>query len=274
MPASPATSAEVRDLAAYLSAASGIELDESKRYLFEARLHQLIDEQNCASLAGLLDKARRDPSGKLQVALVDAISTNETYFFREPQQFTLLAHKLAPEHFELSDPKRCRIWCAAASTGQELYSVAITLKEMLGSLRGFDIQIFGTDISSAVLERASRGMYTPLEVSRGLSPERLQRFFSARGDQWVISDELRAMVSFRRLNLLDPIPEVGTFDIVFCRNLAIYFSPSNRAKLFANIATRMRRGGALLVSMTENLGPKPAPFVRREYRGVTYYELT
>ncbi len=273
MPISAATPAELRDLAAYLSAASGIELDESKQYLFEARLRKLIDEQGCNSLAGLLDRARRDAAGKLRVALIDAISTNETYFFREPQQFALLTHKILPDHFETHNPRRCRIWCAATSTGQELYSVAIAMKEMLGSLNKFDIQILGTDISSTVLERASRGIYTPLEVSRGLSTDRLQRFFVPNGERWVISDELRGLACFRRLNLLEPAQDLGPFDIVLCRNLAIYFSPANRIKLFSNLASRLRRGGTLLVSMTENLGPKSAPFVRREHRGVAYYEL-
>ena len=271
---SAASITEVRDLAQYLSGASGIELDESKGYLLEARLQRIVDEQGCKSLSCLVEKARRDTSGKLREALVDAISTNETYFFREPQQFTLLAHKLIPEHFEKRDPQRCRIWCAAASTGQEIYTVAITLKEMLGSLEKFRIQIVGTDISGGVLERASRGVYSQLEINRGLSMERVKRFFLPKGNDWQISDELRSLATFQRQNLLEPAPNLGTFDIVLCRNVAIYFSPANRKKLFANIATRLRRGGALIVSMTESLGTHPDPFVRREHRGVTYYELS
>ena len=269
-----ATSSEVRDLALYLSGASGIELDESKGYLFEARLRRIVDEQGCKSLSCLVEKARRDASGKLREALVDAISTNETYFFREAQQFTLLTHKLIPEHFEKRDPQRCRIWCAAASTGQEIYSVAITLKEMLGSFDKYRIQIVGTDISGSVLERASRGAYTQLEVSRGLSPERIKRFFVPKGNDWQISDELRSLATFQRQNLLEPAPALGMYDIVLCRNVAIYFSPANRKKLFANIATHLRRGGALVVSMTESLGAHSEPFVRREHRGVAYYELS
>ncbi len=270
---SEASLTEVRELAHYLSAASGIELDESKGYLFEARLHRISDEQGCRTLASLLDKARRDVTGKLRAALIDAVSTNETYFFREPQQFMLLSHKLIPDHFEKRDPHRCRIWCAAASTGQEVYSVAITLNEMLGSFDKYRIQIVGTDISGTVLEKASRGIYSPLEVSRGLSSERVRRFFAPRGNDWAISDSMRGIATFQRLNLLEPNPSLGMFDIVLCRNVAIYFSPANRAKLFSHIASRLNHGGALIVSMTETLGAHPEPFVRREHRGISYYEL-
>lgn len=273
MASSSDTSAEIRELARYLSQASGIELDESKGYLFEARLRKIADDNGCTTLAGLLEKSRRDSTGRLRERLIDAVSTNETYFFREPQQFTLLAHKVIPEHFENSDRRQCRIWCAAASTGQEIYSVAITLKEMLGSLSNFDIQILGTDISTSVLERASRGQYTQFEVSRGLSPERIHRFFVPRGNDWRICDELRSLASFRRHNLLEPATALGTFDIVLCRNVSIYFSPSNRTRLFANISQRLRRGGVLVVSMTESLGAHPQPFVRKEFRGMTYYSL-
>lgn len=264
---------ELRELAQYLSAASGIELDESKGYLFEARLHRIVTEQECKSLLGLLEKARKDATGKLREALVDAVSTNETSFFREPQQFNLLAHKIIPDHFEKHDPQRCRIWCAAASSGQEIYSVAITLKEMLGSFEKYRIQLFGTDISKTVLERASRGVYSPLEVSRGLSPERLKRFFLPKGNDWGISDELRSLATFQQLNLLEPAPALGKFDIVLCRNVAIYFSAANRAKLFSHIATHLRPGGTLLISMTENLDTKGSQWARLEHRGVTYYEL-
>jgi len=273
MASNAATSPELRELAQYLSGASGIELDESKGYLFEARLRKIADDNGCATLGGLLDKSRRDATGKLRGQLVDAVSTNETYFFREPQQFALLAHKIIPEHFGTTNQKRCRIWCAAASTGQEIYSVAITLKEMLGSLNSFDLQILGTDISASVLEKASRGHYTQLEVSRGLSPERIKRFFVPAGSHFAISDELRSLATFRRHNLLDPATTLGTFDIVLCRNVAIYFSPANRTKLFAHIAGRMHRHGALIVSMTETLGSNPHPFVRSEFRGVTYYSM-
>jgi chemotaxis protein methyltransferase CheR len=264
--------AELRDLAVYLSGASGIELDESKGYLFEARLQHIADEQGCKSLTQLLDKTRRDATGKLREVLVDAVTTHETSFFREPQHFDLLAHKLVPDHFETTDPKRLRVWCAASSTGQEVYSLVITLKELLGNLAKYNIQIVGTDISSNVLERASRGVYTQLEVSRGLSPDRLKRYFTAKGKEWAILDELRSVATYQRGNLLENAPSLGTFDIVLCRNVAIYFSPANRAKMLANIAARLRRGGVLLTSATENLGVRPEPFLRREYRGVCYYE--
>ena len=273
MASSTTSGTDLRDLAQYLSSASGIELDESKGYLFETRLRRIADENGCSTLTGLLEKSRRDTTGKLRGQLIDAVSTNETYFFREPQQFSLLAHKLIPDHFEKTDPRRCRIWCAAASTGQEIYSVAITLKEMLGSFNNYQIQIVGTDISTGVLEKASRGHYSQLEVSRGLTPDRIKRFFVPKGNDWAISDELRSLATFRHQNLLEPAPSLGSFDIALCRNVAIYFSPANRVKLFSNIAQHLRHGGVLVVSMTESLGLNPQPFVRSEFRGINYYSL-
>jgi len=268
------TPAEVRELARYLNEASGIELDETKGYLFEARLGKLAFETGCESLSGLLEKARKDVSQKLRGALVDAVSTNETSFFREPAQFNLLAHDIFPRHFEKQDPKRLRIWCAAASTGQEIYSVAIVLKEMLGSLVNYQLQILGTDISGAVLERASKGIFSQLEVSRGLSAERLSRHFTKKPEGYQICDELRSLSTFQKLNLLDATTALGKFDVILCRNVAIYFSAPNRAKLFHNLAQNLRSGGSLLVSMTETLGSNCAPYTRRDFRGVTYYERT
>lgn len=266
------TTAEIRDLARYLNEASGIELDESKGYLFQTRLEKISQELGCKSLTSLLDKARRDASGKLRGLLVDAVSTNETSFFREAPQFNLLAHHLIPLHFERRDPKRLRIWCAAASSGQEIYSVAILLKELLGTLTSFNLQILGTDISSSVLERASKGIYSTLEVSRGLSTERLARHFVKRAEGYQISDELRSIASFQRLNLLERHASLGQFDIILCRNVAIYFSPANRGRLFENLSQHLRATGSLLVSMTETLGANCAPYVRRDFRGICYYE--
>jgi chemotaxis protein methyltransferase CheR len=267
-----ASPAEVRELARYLNEASGIELDESKGYLFESRFAKLAEGYGCQTLGCLLERARRDPTGKLRGALVDAVSTNETSFFRESAQFDLLAHEVVPNHFEQQRTKRLRIWCAAASTGQEGYSIAIVLKEMLGSLLSYGIQILGTDISGAVLEKASKGVYSSLEVERGLSPERLGRYFTKRSGGYVISDELRSLVTYQRLNLLESQPSLGVFDIILCRNVAIYFSPVNRSRLFNNLAQNLRRGGVLLLSRTETMSPQNLQYSRKEYRGLTYYE--
>jgi chemotaxis protein methyltransferase CheR len=266
-------SVEVIALARYVNEASGIELDESKAYLFETRLGKLLERTGSKSWSGLLELARRDTTGRLKVSIIDAVSTNETSFFREPPQFNLLAHELLPRHFERRDPKRLRVWCAAASTGQEVYSVAILLKEILGSLHKYEISLFGTDISESVLERASLGRYSALEISRGLSPERLSRNFVQRPDGYQICDELRALASYKRTNLLEDDPTIGIFDVILCRNDAIYFSPTNRTRLFSNLARHLRTGGILIISMTETLGQNTAPYVRKEFRGLTYYEL-
>jgi chemotaxis protein methyltransferase CheR len=268
-----ANTVEVVELARYVNEATGIELDASKGYLFESRLGKLLERTGSKSLSGLLTLARQDATGNLKNAIIDAVSTNETSFFREPLQFNLLSHEIFPRHFEHSNPKRIRIWCAAASTGQELYTIAIVLKELLGNLNRYQILILGTDISTAVLERASRGRYTPHEVSRGLSADRLSRYFVQTLDGYQICDELRSLATFQRLNLLENNVNIGVFDVILCRNVSIYFSPANRTKLFTNLAKHLRPGGSLIVSMTETLGQNCSPYVRKEYRGIAYYEI-
>lgn len=262
----------VRELARYVTQLSGIELDDSKSYLFETRCRKLMADLGCDSFTCLRRQVLGDRSGKARAALVDALSTNETSFFREPAHFSLLAHKLVPDHFEHFEPKRLRIWSAAAATGQEAFSVAIVLKELLGSFAPYRIQLVGTDISQSALTHASRGVYSTLEVSRGLSPVRRDRHFVRSGDGWQIADELRGLVVFRQLNLLESLAGVGVFDVIFCRNVTIYFSESTREELFRRIARQLRPRGALLLSATEAL-TKSAPFVRREFHGTTYYEV-
>jgi chemotaxis protein methyltransferase CheR len=266
-----AVNSEVIALARYVAEVSGIELDGTKEYLFESRCRGLMLELKCANLGGLLRQVVTDRTGKLRDALIDAISTQETSFFREPQQFVMLSSKLVAEHFESQGSTRLALWSAAASTGQEAFSIAITLRELFGPTSKYQLRIIGTDISGAALAKASRGSYTKLEIERGLSPARREKHFTQQGDRWQVRDELRSMCTFQRLNLMESCTHLGQFDIIFCRNVAIYFSPENRDNLFWRLAQQLRIGGYLVVSLTEQVPAKVPGLVREEFRGITYY---
>jgi chemotaxis protein methyltransferase CheR len=273
MPLSPATAEEVRVLGELVRGRSGIELDHTKAYLFDSRLVAVAEAAKVSSLSQLIQKIRTDGSGALAQSVIDALSTGETSFFREPDQYHLIGQHLVPQHYERGPKNELRIWSSAVSSGQELYSLCILLREMLGNLRNYPIRMLGTDISKSILAQASRGRYSRLEVTRGLSEARIERNFRRDGDGYVVDEELRALVSFRWVNLLEVPSDLGQFDLVLCRNVGIYFSLENRERLYGSIRRHLRPGGVLLISRTETLGANPAPYVRREHRGVVYYEL-
>lgn len=265
------TESEIKELSTYILTHSGIVIDVSKGYLIEARLGPLLSLEGFSSYHELLTRAKVDRSGRIGMSIIDAISTNETYFFRDEKFFNLLAHKILPDHFERMGSNGIDIWSAAASTGQELYSIAIVLKELLGDLDTDRISLVGTDISEAALSRASHATYSKLELTRGLSANRLKRFFIKDGVKWRVIDELRGLCSFKKINLLGNLVGVGPFDVIFCRNVAIYFSPENRTKLFDTLATKIRPGGALIIGSTESLVGVANKWQHSEFRGIAYY---
>ncbi|MCP4605013.1 MAG: protein-glutamate O-methyltransferase CheR [Proteobacteria bacterium] len=250
---------------------TGIVLDESKVYLLESRLGPILEKEGCKTYSQLLQAAKSEKKNRLKQLIIDAISTNETSFFRDIHPFNLLAHKLVPEHFD-KENRRLDIWSCAASTGQEVYSIAIILKEILHHLDRYQINILGTDISDAALEVASAGKYTSLQLSRGLSKQRQNRFFTKQGDLFKISDELRALVTFKKVNLLKPFYLNNTFDIVFCRNIAVYFTTDSRRVLFNAIADKLKETGALIIGATEALTGITNRFIRNEFHSAVYYK--
>ena len=273
----PVSSAEMSLVASYVHTVSGVVIESGKEYLVRGRLGPLLEREGVSGFGELVRQARLDGSGRLEKRIIDAITTNETSFFRDERPFHLLAHKLLPDHFERTrntGPRgkpRLDIWCAAASTGQEVYSVAMVVKELLFDLSGYWIRILGTDISEEALAMASRGYYTAREVSRGLSDRRLARHLRRVGDRWQVSDELRSLVTFSPLNLLGRFRHVGTFDVILCRNVAIYFSLTNRCELFERLADRLRPDGALIVGSTESIIGLTKRFVRQTHRDAVYY---
>lgn len=259
----------------YVYGISGISLDDSKAYLIEGRLGALAQQHGCESFGALISRARSDPSRAVERKIIDAITTNETLFFRDTAPFDLLRHKIVPELIDRrrrAGACRIRIWSAACSTGQELYSIAILLKELLGDPDRYGVRLLGTDISDDAVARASKGIFSPLEVSRGLPPELRGRYFSPRDGNWQIRDEVRVMASFRRLNLMQDFSSLGKFDIILCRNVAIYFNESDRRALFARLERCMEPDSYLMIGSMESLAGTPR-FESKRYLRSVYYQL-
>lgn len=268
---------EIKSISQYIYDISGIFLDHNKSYLFETRLSSIAEELRCRSYQELLLKAKTDNAKNIERRIVDAISTNETLFFRDKGPFELLQHKVLPEMIDARTPKspalktNIKIWSAASSTGQELYSIAIVLKELIPDLSRYTLKLLGTDISDTAISQASYGKYNKFEIERGLPRQQLQKYFTPLGDFWKIKDEIRAMVNFRKINLMQPFSALGKFDIIFCRNVAIYFTLQDRKKLFNKIADSLADDGFLIIGSTESLtGVCPRFVPKRHLRSIFY----
>jgi chemotaxis protein methyltransferase CheR len=267
---------ELKLISQYIQTITGIYLDQSKSYLFETRLSSIAEAYGCKSYQELHLKARQEPSKKIEREIIDAITTNETLFFRDKGPFELLQHKIIPEVIDLRSSQtpsktRIKIWSAASSTGQELYSIAIVIKELLRDLSNYSFTLFGTDISDAAISQASYGKYNRFEIERGLEKKYLEKYFTLFGDSWKIKDEIRAMVNFKKINLMQPFTSLGKFDIIFCRNVAIYFTLEDRKKLFDKLADSLADDGYLVIGSTESLtGVCPKFIPKRHLRSIFY----
>ncbi len=272
------TPEEVALLSEYIYRITGINLDQKKAYLFESRLGPLAGEQGLSSYSELYYKAKADPA--LETKIIDAITTKETSFFRDNGPFELLQHKILPELIDRRVAKSSgllpvpiRIWSAACSTGQEVFSIAMVLKELLPDMTKYNIKLLGTDISDTAIAQASYGQYNQFDIERGLSSDKLLKYFNPNRGSWKIKDEIRAMASFKRLNLMLPFAGLGKFDIVFCRNVAIYFSQEDRKKLFDKILDVIERDGYLVIGSTESLAGVCPRFESKRYLRSIFYQL-
>ncbi|WP_097461659.1 CheR family methyltransferase [Mangrovitalea sediminis] len=243
----------------FLQDACGILLGDNKQYLVKSRLRKIMEEHRLGSLGELVTRLRTSPRG-LREVVIDAMTTNETLWFRDTHPFRILSEKILPEFAERKSQQPLRIWSAACSTGQEPYSISMVIDEFRrtrpGRLRS-DIKIIATDISRTVLENARQGKYEMLAIGRGLSAERQKLYFDTVADgSWQVKPAIRQAVEFRELNLLERYM-LGKFDIVFCRNVLIYFS----AELKRDILTRMHQtlnpGGYLILGASESLNGLP-----------------
>jgi len=266
---------EHKAVAQYIHAISAIQLEPAKAYLIESRLGPIVAELGCKSYTDLIVHAHADRAGGLRRRIIDAITTNETLFFRDNAPFELLRHKILPEIFDRrarsGSRLPIRIWSAACSTGQELYTIAMVLKELLGDASRYDVRLLGTDISDQAVAKASRGIYSQLEVSRGLEDKLLAKYFSRVADGWKVRDDLRGVASFKTLNLMQDFSGLGRFDVVFCRNVSIYFAEQDRKSLFQRIEWAMEPDGYLLVGAMESIGTIAPQFdAKRHLRSVFY----
>jgi chemotaxis protein methyltransferase CheR len=259
----------------YIREICGIDLDDSKTYLVETRLGGLLNETGASSFSELFMKVRTDAGSNLRARIIEAITTNETSFFRDVSPFELMRHKLIPDLMDRRSKSGVRtpirIWSAACSTGQEAYSTAIVFKELLVDLTRYDIRILGTDISNKVVAQASYGEYSRLELNRGLAPATLARHFISSGDRWRVRDEIRSLATFRTMNLLEPFSFPSPFDMILCRNVAIYFTEADKARLFRNITRFLAEDGCLIIGSTESItGLCPDLEPKRYLRAVFY----
>ena len=253
------TPQEYEAFKSFLQDACGILLGENKQYLVKSRLRRIMAENKLSTLGDLLDRVKRTGRSSLKEVVIDAMTTNETLWFRDNHPFRILQEKLLPEFGDRKSAQSLRIWSAACSTGQEPYSVAMIIEEFRrqrpGRLR--DVKITATDISKSVLEVARRGEYEMIAIGRGLSPERQKQFFTpAMNGSWQIRPQIKSMVEFRELNLLERYM-LGKFDIVMCRNVLIYFSAELKKDILTRIHATLNPGGYLILGASESLNGLP-----------------
>ena len=239
----------------FLEQQCGIVLGENKQYLVRSRLASLLYKFNYPSTDALIDVVVKGYDRTLLQSVIDAMTTNETLWFRDSYPFDLLIKDLLPKLAEKS--QRIRIWSAACSSGQEPYSIAMSIleyqKQRPGALRG-GVEIIATDLSSEMLEKSEQGIYDELSLARGLSPQRRQAFFQTHASgQMQLRPEVRRMVSFKSLNLLSSYASLGRLDVVFCRNVLIYFSAEVKQKILQQIAAQLQPSGVLFLGASESI---------------------
>ncbi len=233
---------------------SGLVLTEEKVYLLESRLVPLARQRGMNTLEDLANELRRSNDEKLKEEITEAMTTNETFFFRDTKPFDIFRETVLPQLLETrASKKTLRIWNAACSTGQEPYSVAMLLKEEAAKMAGWRVEILATDISNEVLEKAKAGLYSQFEVQRGLPIQLLIKYFQQMGEMWQIDSSIRAMVKFQKMNLLDNLSILGNFDVIFCRNVLIYFDHEMKAKVLGQMHQIMAGDGALFLGGAETV---------------------
>lgn len=249
---------DFKKLSELLKQRSGLVLGEDKAYLAESRLTPVARDwgfKDAAELVGAL--ARRQGKGgdpKLIADVVEAMTTNESFFFRDQRPFDQFRDVMLPHMLQARAQKKSfRIWSAACSSGQEPYSLAMVMKELGAKLNGWRVEIISTDLSREMLQRAEAGLYTQFEVQRGLPITMLAKYFQQEGDRWRLKDDIRKMVTFKKHNLLEDPRTLGKFDIVFCRNVLIYFDQETKSRVLGQIADLLAEDGFLTLGGAETV---------------------
>jgi chemotaxis protein methyltransferase CheR len=233
---------------------SGLVLSADKQYLVESRLLPIARKTGLGSLGELVAALKRGNAESLTTAVVEAMTTNESFFFRDKTPFENFRCTIMPALLAARQASRTiRIWCAAASAGQEPYSLAMALSEMGRKIEGWRIDLVATDLSNEVLEKARQGIYSQFEVQRGLPIQLLIKYFTQVGDIWQIAPEIRAMVKYRPFNLLSDFHHLGTFDLIFCRNVLIYFDQETKINVLNRLSEVIAGDGYLVLGAAETV---------------------
>jgi len=250
---------------------SGLDLSADKQYLIESRLLPLSRKCGLPGISELVQQMKGG-SAVITTQVVEAMTTNETFFFRDKVPFDHFRDSIMPEILKARAGRRSvRIWCAAGSTGQEPYSLAMCLKEMSAAMSGWRIEILATDLSQEVIEKSKAGIYSQFEVQRGLPIQMLVKYFKQTGELWQVNADIRAMIQHRQLNLLHDFSQLGTFDVIFCRNVLIYFDQDTKIGIFNRLAKVIEPDGFLVLGAAETVVGltdvfKPFPERRGLYR--------
>ncbi|OZG73763.1 chemotaxis protein [Hahella sp. CCB-MM4] len=248
----------------FLKKACGIVLGDNKQYLVQSRLRRIMAEEGIATVGELVDKMNRSIRNPLRESVVDAMTTNETLWFRDVHPFRILEEKILPELLSNKSLSQIRLWSAACSTGQEPYSISMVYDEFkrrnLGASRA-SLNIVATDISASVLATARKAEYEMLAIGRGLSKERMNTYFTKTPDgSWKVKPEICRGVDFRSLNLMDSYSLLGKFDIIFCRNVLIYFSAESKLDILKRMHAALKPGGYLVLGASESLSGLPEKY--------------
>ncbi len=257
----------------FLEQACGIVLGEGKQYLISSRLTKLLRDENILSVSALLQAIELGYPRHLRDAVIDAMTTNETSWFRDQSPFVILAEEVFPELHRMGK-RQCRIWSSACSSGQEPYTISMTLTEHLRSMSTSNLantQIVATDISTSMIDTAKQAEYDENILGRGLTPERKRQFFEPVGERWRVAGDVVKRVSFSEQNLLASYSSLGKFDIIFCRNVLIYFSADRKVDILTRMALALNPGGYLFLGASETIsGYSDAFDMIRSQHGVFY----
>lgn len=252
---------------------SAIVLDESKSYVVESRLGPLLYSEGVRDIDELAFRLRDDRHTPLRRKVLDAMTNNETWFFRDLYPFEALRTTILPRLIACPDgDKTLSVWSAACSSGQEIYSVAMLIRESFPSLLNWRLSLMGTDVSEAILDRARAGLYTQLEVNRGLPAILLAKYFQQAGREWQLKKNILQMAGFRNVNLSLSLPAMGRFDIVFLRNVLIYFSLDTRREILARLRQVLRPGGVLFLGAAETTLNLDDSYDRVPFQKTYYYQ--
>ncbi len=266
---------EYQDFQEFLQEACGIQLGAGKEYLVSSRLGNLMRHYAIPSVSELLLQARTGRNPLLRTGIIDAMTTNETFWFRDPSHFEILGQRILPE-LTAERRGRLRIWSAACSSGQEPYNISMAVEEFQrsnpGRLKGV-LEIVATDISPSMLEEARKGVYCGISASRGLSPEQRDKYFFVRDACLEVRPEIKRRVAFRELNLTTGYELLGRYDVIFCRNVLIYFSHEQKRDILERMSRVLNPGGYLFLGSTESLSAHSDRFEMVNGLGGIVYRL-